>query len=198
MPFIIAIATLAGLVWGTWFLLRGSLLAGCLIFLVTACCFSHTFLEFDLGPLPLTLDRVAVVLLVGAYVVQRRLGTAEPKRLLTVDWLVLALAAVLAISTFTHDWRVSRPGEISPVWRLLFGYLMPMALYWVARQSPLNERRLGFRSNFRASECGQAAHAEPPAPTNGIRPASAARSAFSMGAGCSLSCRKHAAALVSV
>jgi O-antigen ligase len=144
MSFIIAIATIAGLVWGTWFLLRGSLLAGCLIFLVTACCFSHTFLEFDLGPLPLTLDRVALVLLVGTYVVQRRQGTAEPKSLLTVDWLVLALAAVLAMSTFSHDWRVSRPGEISPVWRLLFGYLMPMTLYWVARQSPLDERRLGW------------------------------------------------------
>ena len=144
MPAIIAIATIAGLVWGAWFLLRGSLLAGCLVFLVTACCFSHTFLEFDLGPLPLTLDRLAIVLLVGTYVVQRRLGMAEPKPLMRVDWVMLALACVLTASTFLHDWRVSRPDEISPVWRLLFAYLMPMALYWVARQSPLNEQRLGW------------------------------------------------------
>src|SRR5688500_8227950 len=51
MGLIILVVTLAGLVWGTLFILRGSLIGGCLAFLLSACCFSHTYLQFDLGPL---------------------------------------------------------------------------------------------------------------------------------------------------
>ena len=74
MSFIILIAGLAGLLWGTLFLLRGWLPAGCLTLIVAASCFGHAFVEFDLGPLPLTIDRVVLLVLLAAYVVQRRLG----------------------------------------------------------------------------------------------------------------------------
>lgn len=142
MTAIILIAAIAGLVWGTLFVLRGSLVGGCLAVLLAACCFSHAFLEFDLGPVPLTLDRLALVLLVVAYVVQRWLGQADPKPLARVDVLVMLLACMLAVSTFSSEWRVAAPGDISPVWRLIFGYLMPMTVYWIARQSPLTERNV--------------------------------------------------------
>jgi O-antigen ligase len=144
MGLIILVVALAGLVWGTLFILRGSLIGGCLAFLLSACCLSHTYLQFDLGPLPLTIDRLVLVVLLAAYAVQRRLGMAEPKPWTRTDVLVLMLAAIFAISTFSHDWRVSRPGEISPVWRLLFGYVMPMAIYWIARQAPLGERNVNI------------------------------------------------------
>jgi O-antigen ligase len=68
------------------------------------------------------------------------LGKINPKPLTGVDWLVLVLAGVLTVSTFTHDWRVSQKGDISPFWRLTFAYLMPIVLYWIARQSTISER----------------------------------------------------------
>ena len=142
MTAIVLIAVIAATVWGMLFVLRGSLIGGCLAFLLAACCFSHTFLEFDLGPLPLTLDRIALVLLALAYLVQWRLGRTDPKPATGVDLLVLLLAGLLAASTFTSDWRVDAPGEISPLWRLIFGYLMPMTVYWIARQSPLSSDRI--------------------------------------------------------
>jgi O-antigen ligase len=140
MTFLILIAGIAGLLWGTLFVLRGWLPAGCLAFIVAASCFGHAFVQFDLGPLPLTIDRLVLLLLLLAYLVQRRLGRAEPKPMAGVDYLVLLFAGLLGLSTFTHEWRMTSPGDISPVWRLSFGYLMPIALYWVGRQSALSER----------------------------------------------------------
>jgi hypothetical protein len=49
MTAILLIAGLVAFIWGSVFVLRGSLIAGCLAFVLTACCFGHTFLEFDLG-----------------------------------------------------------------------------------------------------------------------------------------------------
>ncbi len=140
MSFIILIAGIAGLLWGLLFILRGWLPAGCLALIVAASCFGHAFTDFSLGPLPLTIDRLVLLTLLVAYLVQRRLGRADPKPLAKVDWLVLMFVGVVAASTFTHDWHKSSPTDISPVWRLLFGYLMPVALYWIARQSVCDER----------------------------------------------------------
>src|SRR5690606_11158993 len=90
----------------------------------------------------LTIDRLALVVLVVAYFVQRRMGLVDAKPISGVDWLIVLFAGVLTISTFTHDWRVNTPGAVSPVWRLCFGYLMPIALYWIGRQSTIDERGL--------------------------------------------------------
>src|SRR5947209_4444437 len=103
----IAVAVLA--IWLTWFALRGSLIAGCLVYLLVASCFSYPFLHFELGSIPVTLDRLIVVALVAAYLVQRALGRTDPKPVAPVDKLLLAFLAVLTISTFTHDWRIT-PG----------------------------------------------------------------------------------------
>jgi O-antigen ligase len=142
MTFLILIASVVGIVWCSIFLLRGSLVSGCLGFLLAACCFSHTFLQFDLGPIPLTLDRLVLVVLVAAYLFQRKLGRADPKPMSAVDWLVAAFALVLVASTFASDWRIERPRQISPVWRLVFAYLMPATVYWIARQAPLTAGRI--------------------------------------------------------
>src|SRR4051794_31366387 len=113
MAFIIVIAGIAGLLWGTLFVLRGWLPGGCLALIVAASCFGHAFLQFDLGA-PLTHGRLVLVLLLVASIVQRGLGRAESKPMMAVDSLVLPLAVVFAASTFTPEWRVSGPKDISP------------------------------------------------------------------------------------
>ncbi|HEV3415892.1 MAG TPA: O-antigen ligase family protein [Pirellulales bacterium] len=142
MELLIAIAALVAGVWLIYFTLCGSLVAGCLAFLLIASCFGFPFLHFDLGPIPVTLDRLVILGLAGMYIVQRYLGLADPKPLQTVDKLLLAFLGLLVFSTFTHNWRDNPPGYVPPVWRLVTGFLTPAIIYWLARQSRLFERRV--------------------------------------------------------
>ncbi len=144
MEFLLAIAAITLAAWLFYFALRGSLLAGCLAFLLTATCFGYPFAHFDLGPFPATVDRLVIAALAGIYLVQRRLGLTDPKPLEIVDKLLLAFLAVLAISTFAHNWQDKPPCGVPPVWQLVTGYLMPACVYWIARQSRLTQRNVAF------------------------------------------------------
>ncbi len=137
MEAIAVIAALIGLIWGTVFLLRGGLLGGCLAVLLAGICFSVPFFKIELGPVPLTADRVLLVLLVGQYVIWRRFGWADPKPLGKPEWILLAFLAVLVASTFRADWQANRYQPVS--WLILY-YLMPAAMYWIARQTKISER----------------------------------------------------------
>lgn len=141
MTAIYLIAGVAVIVWAGIFVLRGSLIAGCLTFLVVAACFGHEFFNFDLGPVPLTLDRLVLVLLVVAYAVQRRLGRTDPKPLAWTDVLLMVFLGVLALSGFWGGWsghRTGLVGHFHPLYRFTAGYLIPFAIYWIARQAPLD------------------------------------------------------------
>jgi O-antigen ligase len=140
MTAIIITAGIVALVWGTLLAVRGSLIAGCLTFLVLASCFGVHFLHFDMAGITLSIDRLFLVGLVGAYVVQWRLGRTQPKPLTIVDLTVFALIGVLLASTFTHDWRTSGPNQVPIIQHLINGYLIPLVLYWIARQATLDER----------------------------------------------------------
>lgn len=143
MLMIVAIAVCAGLVWAALYLERGSLALGCVALLAVGYCFGHHFLNFDLGPLPLTIDRLMVAGLVVVYLVQRRLGVLRPRPLCWVDLALVGLAAVLAISTFTHDWHLDSPEKVSPLWLLVEGYLVPVVIYFLVRDSALGARTAG-------------------------------------------------------
>src|SRR5579863_756453 len=116
------IAAAAGVLWLTWFAMRGSMMAGCLAALLTICCFGYPFLHIDGGPVPLTIDRLAIVGLTGIYFLQRALGRTDPKPLSLVDGLLFAFLALLAVSTFTHEWHDLPIGDVSPLWRLCTGF----------------------------------------------------------------------------
>lgn len=152
MIVVISIAVLVGLVWAAVFVLRGSLLEGCLVFLVVGYCFGHTLINFDAGPFPLTLERLVLGGLICTYLLQRRLGLADPKPPTRGDLALLLFAGVLVVSTITHNWRFDVPGKVSPIWQLVAGYLMPIAVYWIARQSRLTRRGIltiyGFLTVF--------------------------------------------------
>jgi FkbM family methyltransferase len=141
---LVLVAAAAVTVWLAYFALRGSLVAGCLGFWLAACCFGYPFWQSSSGPVPLTIDRLAIVFLAGVYVVQRALGGTDPKPLALTDKLLLAFLTVLTVSCFTHQWQNLPPGEVPPVWRLLTGYMFPAFLYWVARQSRLGSRQIGL------------------------------------------------------
>lgn len=134
-----AIAGLLAVVWAAVFALRGSLVAGCLAYLTVAICFGHPFWHANIGPVPVTLDRLVLLALIAAYVVQWRLGRTEPKPMARADWTLLAFAAVLALSTVRLPWQDGFPGGPETFMRLWIGYLTPICLYWIARQAPLGK-----------------------------------------------------------
>ena len=137
MTAIAIIAGLIALVWGAAIFLRGGLVAGCLTVLLAGICFGYPFFHLSTEPIPLTADRVLWVVLMGQYVVWRRWGLAQPKPMGAADWTLAAFLAALAASTFLFDWH---SGGAKPLARLLFYYLMPIGLYWVARQAAVSER----------------------------------------------------------
>ncbi len=141
MEAIIIIAVVAGLIWGGLYALRGSLIHGCLVFLLVALCFGREFFHLEVGTVVLSLDRVCLVGLAIVYVVQRRLGLLDPKPVAWPDVVLLLLAVVIVVSTFSHKSESNAQQKIV-VWQLFAGFLMPLAVYWMARQSPIDQRAL--------------------------------------------------------
>lgn len=141
MNFLLAIAVIAALVWGMAFALRGSLIAGCLTFLVLTVCFGHEFFNFDLGPLPLTIDRLWIGFLAAMYVVQWRRRRTHPKAMTWAELALFGFVGLVTISALLNEpFKSTRTGP--PIWHLFVGYIFPVILYWVARQSSLTEKRV--------------------------------------------------------
>jgi O-antigen ligase len=142
MTAIAVIAGLVALVWGAAFVLRGSLLGGCLAYLALTCCFSSYFFSFDVGGVTLSIDRLFLVALVGAWFVQWRLGNVDLKPLGKIDILVVGFAGVLTVSQAMHPWTPIAGDEAPALQHLINGYLIPLSLYFVARQSKLTEQNV--------------------------------------------------------
>jgi len=142
-----AIAALVALVWGTVYLSRGSLLAGCLVVLIVAAVFGYEFVHFDGGPLPLTLDRLLLPALVAVYAIRRWNGRVQPGPIGRTEWLLIAFLALMFVSGCLSGWQIGASGIIGnaqPLVRLMFGYCVPFAFYWIARGSRADEKQVAM------------------------------------------------------
>jgi O-antigen ligase len=140
MPALAAVSALIGLVWGGLYALRGSLAVGCLLVLLAQSCFGFEFVHFDLGPIPMTIDRAVLAVLIVTLVVQRAIGRTDPKPMSAADWITVAFIGYLLVNMFTSDWREVQKGQVSPLWRWIGGYFTPLVLFWCAKQAPWSER----------------------------------------------------------
>jgi hypothetical protein len=139
MEFPAAIAALAALIWGVILLRQGGLLSACLVVLVAGICFGPAFFSLPGGPMPITIDRALLALLVVLYVLARQLNWIPPKPLSAADAVALTLVGILTFNVFVHDWKIN---HAQPFSYLVFFWIMPLAMYWVARHVALNERRV--------------------------------------------------------
>ncbi len=137
MDFFLLLIAEIGLVWLVAFMLRASLVAGCLLLLVGGSLFGYSF--WSAGTLPLTVDRLLAVLLAVMYVVHRQLRWIDSKPFTWADGILLTFLGVLIVSTFTHDWHFQ---NTKPIFKLIQYFLIPAGMYWVIRQSPLDERKV--------------------------------------------------------
>src|SRR5262249_51979231 len=88
---------------------------------------------------PITVDRALIGVLAVMYVARRRWGMADPKPLGLAEWVLFAFLGVLAFSTFSHNWK---DGNGQAAAHLVFYWLLPALVYWIARQSPTNDQTL--------------------------------------------------------
>lgn len=142
MSFFVAVAIVVGSIWIAAYVRHGSLIWAVLLFLLLNSAFGSLFWQQQVGPLPLTLDRIALIGLLALFAIHLRWGRTDPKPLGPADWLLIAFLAVLAFSTFTHDWKTAPPPEgVAPLWRLVIGYLGPAVIYWIGRRMKFGPRQ---------------------------------------------------------
>lgn len=139
MEALLVILVVAGLVWALVVVRRGGLLGVCLAELLVAACLGYHFARFMMGPVPMTADRVLLLVLCALYLVYRLKGWADPKPPDQADFAVLAFLGLLTLNTFTHDWTYK---GYQPLSNLVFYFWLPFAVYWIARQSVLTPGRL--------------------------------------------------------
>lgn len=144
MTAIIIILALVGLVWGTIVATRGNLLLGCVGLLVVTSTFGVNFLQFDVGPVTLSLDRLAIVGLVAAFILQWKAGRVQIRPWMTLDTVMAVFFGVLILNTFAHDWRTTEPDQVPVVQHLIQGYLIPLTVYFIARNLKYGEKEIDW------------------------------------------------------
>ncbi len=132
----LALLAATALFWATVLLLRGGLAGTSMLMLLAASCFGYDFFHASIG-LPISIDRIMFLVLIGQYIVYRQWGWTDPKPLTKADYVLIALLAVVAGSAFTHDYMAEKAKPIS---HLVLFYLMPAVMYWIARQTRWSER----------------------------------------------------------
>jgi O-antigen ligase len=139
MAGLLLIAAVLTLVWGVVFLRRFGLLGGAVAVLVVGSCFGHPFFHREVGPLPITADRVLLGVLLLVYVLYRQRHRVAFRPLDGADLALVCWIGFLVVSTFTHDWRAEGHRALAS---LLFLHLMPLALYGIVRDVPCDARAL--------------------------------------------------------
>lgn len=143
MSMIVVIVGLLALVWTGVLVIRGSMIYAVAIFMFACACLGRELFALNVAGVDLALDRVLPPLLLCGYVLQRQLGLADPKPWTRVDTLITAFTGLLIFSTLTHEWTTATDPSITPpIWRLTISYLIPLLVYWVARQSRIDARSM--------------------------------------------------------
>lgn len=134
----VAVAIRRGWLSFGWFFCP-SLVAACVILVGSV--FGREFFSLDIGPLPITLDRILWVWMIGLFAALIVSGRLRPQPWNATDVFVAALLALLTISTFAHDFAYR---DHLPLTRLLFFNVLPIGIYFVVRHAPISERQLSW------------------------------------------------------
>ena len=132
MEIIGLIVGVMALMWTAVLVRKGGLLAGCMLVVFAGACFGHAFFHHSV----VTLDRLLLAALFGYYLILRRLYPDQSSPITVSDVLLGILLVILAVSTFSHDWRID---DKQPASRFLFLYLMPAVMYWLGRECKIRQ-----------------------------------------------------------
>ncbi len=145
MVVFLVIGGIVALVWSALALRHGGLLAGTLAVVLVGSCFGHAYFNVTVGPFPITFDRLMLAGLLVVFVVAFRTALVDAKPLTPADWVLGLFLLTLTLSTFSNAWRVDGS---QPAATLLFFYGLPVAVYWLARNSQLDQPHLRLLMRF--------------------------------------------------
>jgi O-antigen ligase len=140
MPIVVAILALTAFVWAAIYAHRGSLVAGCGLMMLVAYTLGHEFWNTQIGPLPITLDRLLLVGLIAACLVRWRLNKLTLRSLTACDYALAGLMFVVVTSAVLSGQPEFNDGMTSKWGRLLAGFIIPTTLYVVIRQLDVSRR----------------------------------------------------------
>jgi O-antigen ligase len=131
----------AALCWWGAYAQYGSLWVGAAAFVALGYVLAPPLWTAHLGPVPLTIDRILLLGLGGAFLWKWRQGELALRHIGPADWLLIA-----AIAYFTLRCAItpSPPADGSPVkpwWRLIAAFWIPACLYLGVRASRDGERQ---------------------------------------------------------
>jgi len=137
-----ALLALAGAAWAAIFALRGRLVSACMLYLVVIAALGYNFYTFRLG-ITVSFDRLMLPFLIGMYLLHRKMGRTVPKPVSRVDICLFFLIGILFADTVYGGFTIEGAEDMaSPAYRLLTGYFVPLLIYWIARNSPLDRSTL--------------------------------------------------------
>jgi N-acetylglucosaminyldiphosphoundecaprenol N-acetyl-beta-D-mannosaminyltransferase len=140
MPVVIAVLGLAAVIWGFVYAQRGSLLLGCGLLLPVAYVVGHEFWNHKIGPLPITLDRLLLLGLIGVFTVRWSMGRLALRPLTVGDWVLAGMLIVVLGSAITSGSSEVMSGVTSKWGRLVASFIIPATLFFLVRQIELTER----------------------------------------------------------
>ncbi len=131
MGFLIALFSVSALVWVIPLLRSGRMTPLAMLVVITGIVFGPMFFTID-GPIQISLDRIAILALMGLLVVRWRMGELHFARQMRMDWLVAGMAGWFLIRVFEGD-----SGAGISIW--LAYVAMPTAIYAVTRSTKVSD-----------------------------------------------------------
>ncbi len=139
MELLFALSIIIALIWLMVAARIMSPVAGCLLVIVTGVVLGHPYWNINIGPLPVTLDRVMWGGLIFIFLMFGLTRRNDLKPVNRTDIFVVFLGLVLIAGTLACDWRYR---DNMPLSRLLFFNLMPMGFYFLGKHCRLDPRQL--------------------------------------------------------
>lgn len=140
MTMLLAIFAIAALVWAMVYARHGSLLISGAIFVVVGYVLNHNLWSIGVGPISLTLGRICLTGIVALYGYRWWRGEIQTRPLTGTDWLAFLFVGYLTARYVFTDKPMGEASSVSPTWRLIASFWMPLALYWVVRSANFSQR----------------------------------------------------------
>jgi N-acetylglucosaminyldiphosphoundecaprenol N-acetyl-beta-D-mannosaminyltransferase len=140
MPVVAASLALAAVVWGSIYARRGSLLLGSVLIVFVSYVLGHEFWNANVGPLPLTLDRMLLVGLGAAFAIRWRFDQLAMRPFTASDWSLAALLLLFATSALFSGQPEITGGVTSKWGRLIASFIIPAVVFAAIRHAPLSRR----------------------------------------------------------
>jgi hypothetical protein len=136
------VAPIFGLAMVAWALVVGRSLTGlvaCGLFIALSYVLGPPFWSAKIGPLPLNVERLALLGLVAWHGWAWRLGRLKFRPLTRFDWVVLGLVGYLTLRCALTPEPTLERAAVGAWWRLISAFWIPLLLYSAVRSAELTE-----------------------------------------------------------